>query len=187
MGQRIDIRSGFYFYLAALIFLLSLPWLCAALTAAILHEIGHILAAHILCLQIHSICLDMGGAQIKTSPASDLQTLLTALAGPVIGILLFFSFRAFPRLAFCGLIQSAFNLIPIMPFDGGRVLLSLCNLLFGASRGVKVYKYVSAILLMIIGLLLYSLLNSPWVIIMLFALLSLGIRHEKKILLANRL
>ena len=46
--------------------------------------------------------------------------LLCALAGPVGSLLL--ALLPFPMLALCGLCQGLFNLLPIMPLDGGRVL-----------------------------------------------------------------
>lgn len=187
VGLPIKIRSGFYFYLAALIFLLPLPWVLAAVSAAFLHELGHLAGAAMAGLTVHSVSLDIGGARINTSPATDGQTLLTSVSGPAVGFLLCLSYPMFPRLAFCGFLQSIFNLMPIMPFDGGRVLLSLCNMLFRNNRGERVYYYLSAILMLIAGVFLYITFQSLWFALMLFVPTVLGMGYNKKILLANRL
>ena len=45
---------------------------------------------------------------------------LCALAGPLGSLIL--AFLPFSTLALCGLVQGLFNLLPIMPLDGGRIL-----------------------------------------------------------------
>ena len=48
--------------------------------------------------------------------------LLAAAAGPVGSLSLLSLSGIFPRLALCGLVQGLFNLLPIYPLDGGRIL-----------------------------------------------------------------
>ena len=53
---------------------------------------------------------------------SPVRELLAAAAGPVGSLSLMLMGRFFPRLALCGLVQGLFNLLPIYPLDGGRIL-----------------------------------------------------------------
>ena len=53
---------------------------------------------------------------------SPVRELLAAAAGPVGSLSLMLMGRLFPRLALCGLVQGLFNLLPIYPLDGGRIL-----------------------------------------------------------------
>ena len=185
--RLINIDYGFYFYVVSLVFLLPLPWLLSSLTAAVLHELGHLAAAKCMKLEIHGIRLEVGGARIICEPPNNTQSLITAIAGPIVGFLLCFLFPYFPKIAFCGFLQSMFNLIPIIPFDGGRILLSVCNKLLGQERGERIYHYLSICFLIIAGILLYAKFHTVWLWFIICIPAVLGFLGHKKKLLAMRL
>lgn len=117
--------SPFAFLMGALLLLtLPLPWLAAAGAAAGIHEAGHLLAIWLLDDKASEIQVGCTGAKIHTAFSRPWREFVCAAAGPVAGLLLLLAARWFPRIAVCGLVQSAYNLLPIYPLDGGRMLCS---------------------------------------------------------------
>ena len=135
LGHKlVCVRYDAWLTAAVMFLLIPLPWLSAIFIAAVIHEFSHILAI-ILCKgKIYEITITSHGAKIHASCLSDGWMLLCILAGPAGGLLLVFLYRFFPRLALCALMQSAFNLLPFYPLDGGRALrctVSLVRQYFG--------------------------------------------------------
>lgn len=108
--------------LALTLLVLPLPWVAAAVLAAAVHELCHYLAIAALGGQVGRIAVSSGGAAMELGCLSPVRELLAAAAGPVGSLSLMLMGRFFPRLALCGLVQGLFNLLPIYPLDGGRIL-----------------------------------------------------------------
>ncbi len=116
--------------LAALsILLLPLNWIFAGLIAAGFHELCHCIAVWIVGGRVWEFRICAGGAVMDASPMSTVRELFCVLAGPIGGILLSLFFRWIPRVAICAVFQSAFNLLPIYPLDGGRAVGCMVELL----------------------------------------------------------
>jgi len=115
---------------AFLLLTLPLNWLLSALAAAAFHELCHGAAILLLGGRIWGVRIGAGGAVMETEPLSSGKELVCALAGPAGSLLLVLTFRIFPRVAVCALVQGAFNLLPVFPLDGGRALRAgLCLVL----------------------------------------------------------
>ena len=65
------------------------------------------------------------GASIETGYMTPAAELLCAAAGPIGSISMLLTIRKFPILGLLGLAQGIFNLLPIYPLDGGRILRSI--------------------------------------------------------------
>ena len=107
---------------ALLLLTLPLPWLAGAVAAAGIHEAGHLLAIRLLGAPMSKIRVGCRGAKIHTCFSDPWREFLCAAAGPAAGLLLLLAARWFPRIAVCGLVQSIYNLLPVYPLDGGRML-----------------------------------------------------------------
>lgn len=128
---RVEASPGFLLLLGALFWLDEgvglLPW---GLLACIVHELGHISAALVCGGRVERLSLTMVGAELSFSyrtPLSYGRDSLVALAGPganlLLGGLFFWQGRHLPAVLTLGL--GAFNLLPILPLDGGRVVYGL--------------------------------------------------------------
>lgn len=92
-----------------------------------LHELGHSLVARAKGGYIHEIVLYPfgGAAKISNIPKRPIDEMLVALAGPAVSLILAIVFRQFELLQFLGYLNGMlffFNILPVFPMDGGRVL-----------------------------------------------------------------
>lgn len=117
---RLDPRACLLGALALLV--LPLPWLLAAAAAAAFHELCHLEAVLALGGQVSRLYIGPGGAVMEGRLEGRWRETLAAAAGPVGSLLLLILVRVAPRLALCGLVQGLFNLMPLYPLDGGRIL-----------------------------------------------------------------
>ena len=118
----IRIQPSAFILMAALMLLLPLDWLLAALLAAAVHELGHLAVLHAFRGQLGFISIGGTGARIHMGPLENRAEFLCAAAGPAASLFLLSLCRFFPKTALCGLAQGMFNLIPVHPMDGGRML-----------------------------------------------------------------
>ena len=120
--MEVNLHPSFCLLWAFLLLTVPLPWLVSAITAALFHELCHYWAIRTVHGQIYSLKLQCHGASMTISPLTAGKEWVCAMAGPAGSLLLFALFKIFPRLALCGGIQAAFNLLPIYPLDGGRMM-----------------------------------------------------------------
>lgn len=120
MRGSIHADYGFFFLTAMLLLTLPLRWVLACFLAAAVHELGHVVAVLLWGGRITGLALSLRGARMDATPLSTGAELCCVLAGPMASLLLVLLVRPFPRLAFCGLAQGIYNLLPIGTLDGAR-------------------------------------------------------------------
>ena len=158
MNKRLIIRPSFCIGICISLFVLPLWWVLAWLTAALIHEAGHLLALSLMRVRIIRFEIGIQGGCIETGHVSELAELICALAGPVAGLCCLLLFDIFPLMSVCALVQSIYNLLPYSEYDGGRGLKILVGRMFGAKTGERICIYTSmatSVLLVIAGLLFW--------------------------------
>lgn len=128
MLKRIRIDNWFCFFAALLLLTVPIRWIAAGVFAAVIHELGHFLAVRLLGGEVISTTVSFRGARMEALPMSQGREILCILAGPAASFSLLLLARIAPRIAICGLIQGVYNLLPIYPLDGGRVLRCINSL-----------------------------------------------------------
>lgn len=151
--------------------LASLGFLVAVFASVVAHELGHALTGRYFGIATRRIVLSpLGGvAQMEGMPRDPRQEMAVAAAGPAVSLLLAAGLGVLATLlgagalgtlaaglAVANLLLGLFNLVPIFPSDGGRILRAWLawrtNDLEATSVAAKIGQ-VTAIALGIIGLL----------------------------------
>ena len=130
----------------------------------LLHELGHALAAKYFKINTKDITLyPFGGiARISQSPNNCWEDLIISFAGPLanflIAALLFLISILIPAqflilLILINIAMGAFNLIPIYPLDGGRILNAILSTVVSENKA----KIISLNLGMCFNLILFAM------------------------------
>jgi len=177
---QFNIRPAFPIISAIAISVFPLKFLVAWIIASVTHELFHILAICVMKIGILRIILDGNGTIIETESMLPYQELICALAGPFGGMLLMLFARAIPEAAICALIQSAFNLLPYYPLDGGRALHCLMAMLAGEGSANRITAYINIItLVLLLTVFFYLQLHYRFGVTPLFIILLLFLKSIK--------
>ncbi len=126
-------------------------------SVVLMHELGHYFAANYFKWRIRGIeLLPFGGvAHVEelgnTSPKSEI---LVALAGPFVNLILYFlarelgAYGLLPQewaafFMYCNVLVGGFNLLPIWPLDGGKILHTLYSLVLPYRKSVLLSILIS--------------------------------------------
>jgi Zn-dependent protease len=156
--------------------LTSTLFLLSVFGVVVLHELGHALTARRFGIRTRSITLlPIGGvAQLDSIPRVPWQEVLIALAGPAVnGVIAAACFAAvsglrLPLVHFMevNVALALFNLLPIFPMDGGRVLRALLSVRLGFVRATETAAAVAQRAAIVLGI--FGVLNPMLLLIAVF-------------------
>lgn len=150
MDIQVNISAAACFIAALCCLVIPLDWLAAALTAAAIHELFHILGVIIAGGRIFSIRIGAEGAVICASAMTAPREMFCILAGPAGSLALLLLRSWFPGLALWGLVQGLFNLLPVYPLDGGRLLHCVAGYLFSEKTAEHICSSINWVILILI-------------------------------------
>ena len=125
--MKIFVNPYFYIYITVLLFFVPLPWMVAWAISVIIHEFGHFLAVNICGQKVHTLKFGIAGAEMGCDDLSFMQKIFCILSGPFFGLIPVLFQRFIPRISFCCWLLTIYNLLPIYPLDGGKVLYIILN------------------------------------------------------------
>ena len=134
MKRRLDLTPGFPAFLAAVWYFDSCGIFWPFLAAMTVHELAHAAVLLLLGGRIESVRLSFAQVELRTGLLSDCTELWSTAAGPGINLLCGWLFRRWmPAFAAVSLLLALFNLLPVWPLDGGRLLRTLLRMRWGAA------------------------------------------------------
>ena len=165
---------------------------------AFIHELGHLIAGVSLGLKVNNIKIAPYGFSIefkepnKTSNMSS-KKLIIALAGPltnllIIGIIYIFSYLKkiyswnLENLIYANILIFIFNMLPIYPLDGGRIIKQIIEICMG-KKEANIYtqkiSYITIILLTMVTSILILMYKNIALLIIIIYLWIIVIRENK--------
>ena len=165
---------------------------------AFIHELGHLIAGVSLGLKVNNIKIAPYGFSIefkepnKTSNMSS-KKLIIALAGPltnllIIGIIYIFSYLKkiyswnLENLIYANILIFIFNMLPIYPLDGGRIIKQIIEICMG-KKEANIYtqkiSYITIILLTMVTSILILMYKNIALLIIIIYLCIIVIRENK--------
>ena len=142
--KKLELSPGFLLFLALLCWVDTLGLFWWVLLAMALHELGHLAAIFLLRGKIVSVRLRFADCLIVTEGLRYGQELICALAGPAVNLLCFAAFgRLCTPFAAVSLLLGGFNLLPMLPLDGGRAIHAVLLLLLPPDRADLLSRSIS--------------------------------------------
>ena len=157
----------------------------ALLSAALLHELGHLLAMAVCGVSVTAVCLCPLGVRIeRAEPTSLNRELLINLSGPMVNLLLALVLYRAEKFPFSAVncVLGLFELCPLPSLDGGQALFCLMQRYFCLRTAQKFCTVVQGITLLAVlalgMLLLYRQKNAT--LLLLSAVLAVGLLVDRR-------
>lgn len=153
LGFPLEVNPTFLVLLAVFLFWLGpvtgLIFVVVAFGSVLLHELGHAVVARHLKVPVAGIELHFfgGAAKLTRQPRTAGDEIAIAAAGPAVSFALggiglvasmLVASPVLVLLAWINLIMGAFNLLPALPMDGGRIFRALLSRRMGFLRATEV-------------------------------------------------
>lgn len=138
--------------------LLGIPMVLILFVSLLVHEYSHVYMARVYDFPVEKVVVCGIGAAAFISdldPTDYEQSRNIALAGPLssfflflilLPIVFFYPNRWLIYLTAINLLMAVFNILPLFPSDGGRILYSTLGLKYGAFKALKISTMISWIL-----------------------------------------
>lgn len=212
MRGKMQIKVDLKIFLFLLIFIIThqIKIYMLLMVFALIHEFGHLVMGLILGLKVESISIipigftikfkletDSYNIKIKNANLLAIKKLIIALSGPIVNILVIFIILIYhfvtknimilniplELIIYSNLLIFIFNMIPVYPLDGGRVIEQVTYIFFGLKNSYIITNKitnVTTIILTIIASIYVLIYKNIAIVIIIIYLWILTINENKR-------
>ena len=175
-----NVQPVVYVVLAFSLLYLPLRWVIAWIAATLFHELCHFVALRLCGCGLKEIHFGLNGAVMEAEPMEWKRQLICTFAGPAGSLFLVLFVKWFPEIAVCAFLQSIYNLLPIMPMDGGKIFECIFLRVFSDKIAKRLLKFIELITFISLGAAsLYAVTNMKLGIIPVVSFMLLCLKNRK--------
>jgi len=204
--MKIKLNLNIFLFLILFVLTNQIDVYALIMVFALIHELAHLICGVILGFKPDTLRIMPLGFSIEfetkiedynkkilKSNIMSIKKIIIALSGPLVNLLIVIFgliFNINNNIIYSNLLLLMFNLIPIYPLDGGRIVMNLLKILYGNRKANKYMNYITNILFIILtmisSVLIYIYKNIA-ILAIIIVLWGLILRENKKYFTYNKI